>query len=299
MATKKEATAKAKEVKKAPVKKVEKKVVAKVEKPVAEKKIVAKTSQTPKKSAELTASKIEAKPVAKKEVKAEPTKEATIEAKSEETKKQVPVAEKVKKTLAYNFKLFDRWDADVIVGDPGLRRYINLKPILVPFSQGRNIKKQFWKSEKHIVERLILKLMVVGHKGKRQFKDNGHNTGEYNTIAGNVIKTFELIEKKTKQNPIEVFVRAIENGAPREGVTTIEYGGVRYPKAVDLSPQRRIDLVLRWMTQGSYHSKAGRGNRKNLPERLSEQIMLTAANDQASNAIKKRHETERSASASR
>ena len=279
MATKKPETAKVEKPKS--VKAPAKKVVAKLVKPTVKVEKVISSKNVEAKPAEVKAEKIEAQVVEKTGDK------ITL------------IIKKLEKPKAYNFKLFNKWDADVVVGDPGLKRYIQLNPILIPFSQGRDVKKQFWKSDKHIVERLILKLMVVGHKGKRQFKDNGHNTGKYVKIANNVIKAFELIEQKTKKNPLEVFVRAVENGAPVEGVTTIEYGGVRYPKAVDLSPQRRIDLVLRWISQGVYHSKGGKGNRKNLPERLSEQIMLTAAGDQASNAVSKRHETERSASASR
>ena len=143
------------------------------------------------------------------------------------------------------------------------------------------------------------KMMVSGHKGKKHYRSSGHHTGKYISIMKLVENAFDIIEKKTKNNPFEVYIRAIENGAPCEGVTTIEYGGVRYPKAVDLSPQRRIDLVLRWICQGAYHAKAGRGKRDSVAELLAKQIMLTAAGDQAANAVQKRFETERSAVASR
>ena len=195
--------------------------------------------------------------------------------------------------------MFGKWEQDVVVADMGLKRYITLTPLLVPFSQGRNVKKQFWKSDKHIVERLILRMMVTGHRGKKHYHDSGHHTGKYAKISGIVKKAFEIIEQKTKKNPLEVFVRAIEAGTPREGVTTIEYGGVRYPKAVDLSPQRRIDLVLRWICQGAFHAKIGKGKRQNIEDSLANQIMLTAAGDQTANAIRKKIETERSSSASR
>ena len=54
--------------------------------------------------------------------------------------------------------------------------------------------------------------------------------------------------------PLKIFVKAIENSAPREEVISIEYGGARYPQAVDLSPLRRFgtrvirsisDLILK------------------------------------------------------
>jgi small subunit ribosomal protein S7 len=257
------------------------------------------------------------KNVAPKLVKATPKPTKTEKVKVEEKKKEIvkeqpkpteeaPVEQpkpaepkKIEKKLSFNFKLFGRWDQQITVMDLGLKRYMTLTPLLVPFSQGRTIKKQFWKSQKHIVERLILKTMVAGHKGKRHYRDNGHNTGKYSQATNTIIKTFEIIEQKTKKNPLEVYIRAIENSAPREGVTTIEYGGVRYPKAVDLSPQRRIDLSLRWLTQGASHAKAGKGKKDGIAQSLAKQIMLSADGDQASNAVQKRFEMERSSSASR
>ena len=281
-------------VKKAPTKvetkaKVAEKPVAKVEnvaKPVkVEKKITPKPEVKETKKA----------PVEKKTVK--PEAEAKTIPTKEDTPKPAQKAEPTK--LAFNFKLFDKWDQQIVVADAGLRRYITLTPKLVPFSQGRNVKKQFWKSENHIVERLILKLMVTGHKGKKHYHTSGHHTGKYSVISKQVQKAFEIIETKTKKNPLEVFIRALENASPYEGVTTIEYGVVRYPKAVDLSPQRRIDLALRWICQGSYHAKAGRGKKIGIAESLAKQLMLAASNDQTSNAVQKKFEVERSAIASR
>ena len=187
--------------KKVEAKKVEKKPVAKAPAVKAtakvEKKLVTQKIEAPKKveakSEPVIAKKVD-KPVVKAEIKKVDTTpiavaKAPVE-KPVEAKKPAPVAKK----LAYNFKLFNRWDSNITVVDAGLRRYITLNPKLVPFSHGRNMSKQFWKSEKHIVERLILKLMVAGHKGKRQYKESGHNTGKYTKITGNVIKAFEIIE---------------------------------------------------------------------------------------------------------
>jgi small subunit ribosomal protein S7 len=282
---------------KAPAK-VAEKPVEKVAKPVKIEKKVAPKPEV-KESKAPVAKKVETvvKSDTTEQSSATPSKKSEGAPKTEETPKTVAKPEP--KVLAFNFKLFDKWDQQVVVADAGLRRYITLTPRLVPFSQGRNVKKQFWKSENHIVERLILKLMVTGHKGKKHFHTSGHHTGKYSVISREVRKAFEIIEAKTKRNPLEVYIRALENGSPCEGVTTIEYGGVRYPKAVDLSPQRRIDLALRWICQGSYHAKAGRGKKVGIAESLANQLMLSAAKDQAANAVQKAFETERSAVASR
>jgi len=195
-------------------------------------------------------------------------------------------------------KLFNRWESTVIlVQDPGLRNYLNLRPIVVPKTGGRNVKTQFWKSKNHIVERLINKMMGPGHKGKKHKTSSGHCGGKSTTTARIVEKTFELIEQRTKKNPLAVFVTAVENASPREEVTTIEYGGARYPKAVECAPQRRIDLALRLMTQGAYQSSFGK--KKSIEEALADEILKAYKEDQGSNAISKKLELERQADASR
>jgi len=195
-------------------------------------------------------------------------------------------------------KIFDRWDTNQIkVTDLGLQDYINLKQIVVPRTCGRNIGTQFWKSKTNIVERLINKLMIPGHKGKKHKISSGRCGGKAITTYLIVEKTFLIIERKTNKNPIEVFVKALENAAPREEITTIEYGGARYPKAVECSPQRRIDMALKLMVQGSYANSYGK--KKSIEDALAEEIIKAYNMDQTSNAIGKKLEIERQSDASR
>ena len=196
-----------------------------------------------------------------------------------------------------NFKLFGLRETNIEVLDMGLKPYINLTFMHVPYSAGRNIKKQFWKSKKSIVERLMGKLMITGHKGKKHYWTSGIQTGQINTQYRIVKKTFEIIEKKTQKNPIEVFVRALEKGSPTEGIASIEYGGVRYHKSADLSPQRRIDLALRWMTQGAFQKS--RKNKKRIWDALAEEIISASEGDAKSNTVAKGVELQRQAQASR
>ncbi len=221
----------------------------------------------------------------------------------EEVKPTKPVVKKVikpTKTPSFNFKVFDTWDVSSIqVLDPGLKRYISLRPVLVPFTAGRLTSKQFWKSKKPIVERLVNKMMVTGHKGKKHFRSSGTFSGKKHLAYKNTKEAFKIIEQKTKTNPVEVFVRAIETGSPREGVTTVEYGGNKYAKAVDISPQRRIDLVLRWITQGAFHAASASKSKKSVSQALAEQILLTYDNDNKSNCISKKIDVERTAASSR
>ncbi len=247
----------------------------------------AKTPKSEKKVAEAEAEK-----VAKEDNK-------VIDEESTKLEKPLRIGEEKPKKPVYDFKLFDRWELTGIhVSDAGLKRYINLTPQMVPFSAGRTVKKQFWKSKKNIVERLIGRVFVAGHKGKKHWRTSGINTGKF-TVATKIIKqTFEILEKKTQKNPIQVLVDAICIGSPREGVTTIEYGGVRYPKAVDISPQKRIDLALRWMVQGAFQ-KASTSGKTKMSEALADQIILSTQQDAKANCIQKRFELERQSAASR
>ena len=195
-------------------------------------------------------------------------------------------------------KAFNRWATEGIkVDDTGLQSYITLQARVAPKTGARYAGNKFHKSRTFIVERLINKIMVPGHKSKKHFKTSYHMTGKANTAYGIVEEAFRLIEKQTKENPIKVFVKALENAAQREEIITIEYGGARYPKAVECSPQRRIDLVLRHMTQGAFHKSAK--SKQPIDEILAEEIMSAFNLSPSSNAIAKKLEVERQADASR
>jgi len=184
-------------------------------------------------------------------------------------------------------KLFDKWDfKDVEVRDPGLKRYICLRPVYVPHSMGRHEHKRFGKAEVNIVERLVNNLMRPGKNAGKKLR------------AINAVKNaFEIIHLRTGENPIQVLIRAIENSAPCEDTTRISYGGIVYHLAVDISPQRRLDLALRFICEGA--RQASFGNPKPLEECLADEIILAANNDMKSYAVSKRHEMERIALASR
>ncbi|MBU0930340.1 MAG: 30S ribosomal protein S7 [Nanoarchaeota archaeon] len=196
-----------------------------------------------------------------------------------------------------DYKLFGLWDANVNVTDIGLKPYINLDPVIIPKSAGRNRQRFHKAMYTNIVERLICKLRVSGHRGKKHRMSSGHNTSKSIKTYNIIVKTFKKIENELKMNPIEVFVKALENAAPREEITSIEYGGARYPQAVETSPQRRIDLALRQMTQGAYSKSFN--NKKDIASCLADEIIKAYKMDQGSQAIAKKLELERQASSSR
>jgi small subunit ribosomal protein S7 len=194
--------------------------------------------------------------------------------------------------------LFNKWTVEGIkISDPGLQGYINLVPIYVPKTGGKNVKVRFHKNKYNIVERLINHLMGPGHRGKKHKISSGRCSGKGQKNYNTVKKAFEIIEKKLGKNPVEVFVKAVENAAPREEITAIEYGGARYPQAVDCAPQRRVDITLRMFIQGAYSKSFN--SKKKIYDCLAEEIISAYNMESKSTAISKKLELERQADSSR
>lgn len=170
--------------------------------------------------------------------------------------------------------------------DPGLKRYISLKPVFSPHSMGRHEHGRFRKAEVNIVERLINNLMRPGRSA-------GKKTRSIHAVRN----ALEIIHLSTGRNPIELLVKAVENSAPCEDTTRISFGGVVYHLAVDISPQRRVDLALRFLSEGA--RRAAFNNPRPLEEWLAEELVSAAKLDMKSHAIQKRHEMERVAMSSR
>jgi len=206
-----------------------------------------------------------------------------------------------KKSQFSDYKLFNKWSFnDVIVSDLSLIRYINLDPIVVPHSFGRKTRGRFEKANLNIVERLINKIMRSG-QGKRKlsgkFIRGRGSCGKKVEAMAIVDKAFEIIEKQTKQNPIQVLVKAIENASPREDVTRIKKGGVAYTLAVDVSPMKRLDEAVKNIALGGFGMSF---NKKITAEQaLADEIIAAANNDIKSSSIKRKDEVERIAKASR
>jgi len=196
-------------------------------------------------------------------------------------------------------KLFNKWSFGGIgIKDLGLKPYINLKPCVIPKTGGRFSQRKFYKSKMNIVERLVNKLMVPGHRGKKHLISSGRNIGKTQTILNVVKEVFEKLEKKTNQNPIEVLVGAIENAARREEITSYQMGGIMVRKAVCTSPQRRVDKALTVITQSAYRKSFGK--KISMADALVDEIFFAYKNDPSkSEAIKEKERMEREAGGAR
>jgi len=186
-----------------------------------------------------------------------------------------------------NVLLFDKYDlTEIVINDGGLGKYIDLSPTSIPVSGGKHANRWFGKSRMSIVERLINNMMRTGNY-----------TGKKGKSYQVVKDAFAIIQERTKKNPVQSLVEALENVAPREEVTRLRFGGISVPKAVDISPSRRLDIALRNICRGAVASTFK--NKKTIANCLAEEILLAARGDMNSFAVSKKEEIERVAGSAR
>jgi small subunit ribosomal protein S7 len=107
-----------------------------------------------------------------------------------------------------------------------------------------------------------------------------------------VYNAFDIIEQKTRANPIDVFRQALDNVAPAIEVRSRRVGGATYQVPVEVRTERRQALAIRWLINA-----ARARNDKTMVDRLSGEL-LDASNNRG-NAVKKREDTHRMAEANR
>jgi len=183
--------------------------------------------------------------------------------------------------------LFGRYSFEgVEVHDPGLKKYINITPLAIPHTNAKYSSRPFSKQKVNIVERLINGMMRTEHA-----------TGEKARTYRMVRDTFKMIEDRTKLNPIQVLVDAVERASPREEVTRLKYGGISVPKAVDTSSYRRVNIAIKNLCQGVV--KSSRGSKKRIEQVLADELSAASRGDVNSFAIAKKGEIERVAASAR
>jgi len=200
---------------------------------------------------------------------------------------------------AEEVKLFNKWSFEGIeIIDPTLRSYINLRKIIIPHSHGRHEHKRFWKSNISVVERLINRLLSPGFIGNKiKGHKSSYHSGKKNMIIKSVKTAFNLIELKTGHNPLQVLIDAICYVAPREETTRITMGGISYASAVDVAPQRRVDLAIKLLVHAiGVRSHSGLYSYE---ENIANELIMAAKNSQESRAIKRKDEIERIAVSAR
>ena len=128
-----------------------------------------------------------------------------------------------------------------------------------------------------VVTRLVNYIMLDGKKG----------------VAQEIVyDAFDIVKEKTGNDPLEMFEKAMENIMPQLEVKARRVGGATYQVPMEVRPERRRTLGLRWITT---YSRAR--NEKTMKERLANEI-LDALNNQGG-ACKKRDDTHKMAEANK
>jgi small subunit ribosomal protein S7 len=216
--------------------------------------------------------------------------EKAVEEKPEETKPAKTQAEAKPAAVPSPLSdvlLFGKFDvSEVEILDAGIARYVDVSPVAVPHTGGKHTSKAFGKAKMSIVERLINGMM-------RTEDFTGKKIKSYKAVED----AFVLIHDKTKRNPLQTLVDAIQNAAPREEVTRLQYGGISVPKAVDVAPARRVDLALRNICKGALESS--HKSKKPIGECLADEIIAAAKGDVNCHSISKKEEIERVSASAR
>ena len=187
------------------------------------------------------------------------------------------------------FPVFGKYPVDEITfKDKGMEQYVVLGTHFVLHTEGRHASREFGKNKVDMIERLINNLMRTGRY-----------TGKKGKSTKVVMDAFAIIEARTKKNPIQVLVEAIEFTAPREEVTRLKYGGISVPKAVDVSPSRRLDIALRNIATGAMASVFNSKSKKRIESALADELISASKGDPSSYAVAKKEEVERVAASAR
>jgi small subunit ribosomal protein S7 len=197
-------------------------------------------------------------------------------------------------------KLFGKYDYNVRIDDLSMQRILSLKQVEVPHSFARHANKQFAKSSANVVERFANKLMRGGtgkKVGGRIIRTHGRLQGKKLKVLKAIEEAFDELFAKTKTNPLQLLIKALENAAPREDTTRVQFGGISYQVAVDVSAQRRMDLALRNLALASLTSAFN--NRVTLAKAVANEILMAANADANSFAVRRKNEIERMARSAR
>jgi small subunit ribosomal protein S7 len=117
--------------------------------------------------------------------------------------------------------------------------------------------------------------------------------GKRSTAEGVMYSSLDIIKEKTGDDPLKVFKKAVENAKPSLEVKSRRVGGSNYQVPIEVNPNRRLSLAIRWLV-GFARS---RGDGKTMEEKLANEL-LDAANLRGG-AVKKREDTHRMAEANK
>ncbi|MCX8057110.1 MAG: 30S ribosomal protein S7 [Ignavibacteria bacterium] len=116
--------------------------------------------------------------------------------------------------------------------------------------------------------------------------------GKKNVARKLVYGAFDIIKERTNKNPLEVFLKAVNNVKPMIEVRSRRIGGATYQVPTEVRPERQIALALRWIINFARERKD-----KSFANKLAAELIAAANNEGA--AIKKKEDTHRMAEANK
>jgi small subunit ribosomal protein S7 len=148
-------------------------------------------------------------------------------------------------------------------------------------------------SRRHRAEkRELLPDPKYGNLKISRFMNSIMKQGKKSVAESIVYGALSVIESKVKSNPMDAFEKALDNVAPAVEVRSRRVGGATYQVPVEVRPDRRQALAIRWIIEA-----ARERNEKTMVDKLSAEL-LDASNNRG-NAVKKREDTHRMADANR
>ncbi|MFT5449082.1 MAG: small subunit ribosomal protein S7 [Gammaproteobacteria bacterium] len=145
---------------------------------------------------------------------------------------------------------------------------------------------------REVPKRTILPDPKFGDQTLTKFINVLMQDGKKSTAERIVYGALEQVATKTKEDPIEVFTKALENVRPVVEVKSRRVGGATYQVPVEVRPQRRTALAMRWLVEA-----ARKRGEKSMGIRLANELMEAA--DSRGIAVKKREDTHRMAEANK
>ena len=148
-------------------------------------------------------------------------------------------------------------------------------------------------SRRHAAEkREVLPDAKYGDRVLTKFMNNLMFDGKKSVAEGIVYGALERVEQKLKKAPVDVFHEALDNIKPSVEVRSRRVGGATYQVPVEVRPERREALAIRWLINASRAR-----NENTMEERLSGELM-DAVNGRGA-AVKKREDTHKMADANK
>jgi small subunit ribosomal protein S7 len=143
-----------------------------------------------------------------------------------------------------------------------------------------------------VPKRKILPDPIHRDKLVAKFTNTLMTGGKKSTAEGILYGSFEIIKARFKEDPLEIFRKALDNVKPKLEVKSRRVGGATYQVPVEVRPERRVALAMRWLV---LHSRT-RGE-KTMRERLAAEFVDAAA--MRGGAVKKKDDTHRMAEANK